>query len=153
MARYELFTNEPFFAGCSEDVALQVLASAAPLELPMARISDMQAQHLLAKILLKKPKERAPVEAILRHAYLVGGLDTQQVGGSFAMLHESQSAFKTELGKLQKEIFPSDASFAAAGGGGSFGGGGGSSFGAGRAGSSFKKTASFNDKRAKFAGD
>ena len=43
---------------------------------------------------------------ILRHAYLVGGLDTQQVGGSFAMLHESQNAFKTELDRLQAGLGP-----------------------------------------------
>lgn len=148
---FELFTNEPFFAGCSEDVALQVtstdghgwpltatrchhggpriaipchqvLASSAPLELPMARIADTQAQHLLAKILLKRPKDRASIEVILRHAYLVGGLDTQQVGGSFAMLHESQNAFKSELGKLQAGLGPAagEGSFS---GGPSFGGG------------------------------
>ena len=103
---FELFTNEPFFAGCSDDVALQVLASSTPLELPMARIADTQAQHLLAKILVKRPKERATIEMILRHAYLVGGLDTQQVGGSFAMLHESQNAFKTELDRLQAGLGP-----------------------------------------------
>jgi serine/threonine protein kinase len=103
---FELFTNEPFFAGCSDDVALQVLASSTPLELPMARIADTQAQHLLAKILVKRPKERATIEMILRHAYLVGGLDTQQVGGSFAMLHESQSAFKSELDRLQAGLGP-----------------------------------------------
>ena len=101
LVMYELFTNEPYFAGCSDDVALQVLASAAPLEIPMARVSDLQAQHLIAKLLVKPPKERAGVEAILKHAYLVGGLDTQQVGGSFAMLHTSQQTFKDELGRLQ----------------------------------------------------
>ena len=101
MIAYELFVNEPFFAGCSDDVALQVLASQTPLDLPAARIAEPQAEHLIAKILNKRAKDRLPIEAILRHAYLVGGLDTQEVGGSFAMLHESQQAFKNELGRLQ----------------------------------------------------
>jgi len=98
---YELFANEPFFAGCSDDVALQVLASPAPLELPLARIVDSQAQHLLVKMLAKRPKERASLDAILRHAYLVGGLDTQEIGGSFAMLHSAQASFKDELSRLK----------------------------------------------------
>jgi serine/threonine protein kinase/uncharacterized protein YjiS (DUF1127 family) len=104
MMAYELFVNEPFFAGCSDDVALQVLASQASLDLPTARIAEPHAVHLLSKILQKRPKERATVEGILRHAYLVGGLDTQQVGGSFAMLHESQQTFKGELGKIQDNV-------------------------------------------------
>lgn len=100
MLAYELFVNEPFFAGCSDDVALQALASQQPLELPSSRIAEPQAEHLLAKILQKRAKERITIEQVLRHAYLVGGLDTQQVSGSFAMLHESQQTFKGELDKL-----------------------------------------------------
>ena len=125
-----------------------MLASQAPLDLPFARIAEPQAEHLLAKILVKRPKERAPIEAILRHAYLVGGLDTQQVGGSFAMLHQSQQAFKTDLSKLKDGLAPGstfgvgDSSFTASftTGGTSFGRGGSSSM---------KRTG--HDKHAKFA--
>jgi len=115
MIAYELFVNEPFFAGCSDDVALQVLAGGAPLDLPMSRIAEPRAEHLLAKMLVKRPKDRLPIESVLRHAYLVGGLDTQEVGASFAMLHTSQQAFKDELGKLQEGIGPGSGC-----GGGSF---------------------------------
>ena len=101
MIAYELFVNEPYFAGCSDDVALQVLASNAPLEMPAFRIAEAQAEHLLSRVLVKRAKERLPIGDILRHAFLVGGLDTQEVGGSFAMLHESQQAFKNELTRLQ----------------------------------------------------
>ena len=55
---YELFTAEPFFAGCSDDVALQVLSSASPLDVPLARIHDPQAQHLLAKVLARQSRRR-----------------------------------------------------------------------------------------------
>ncbi len=98
---YELFACEPYFAGCSDDVALQVLASTTPLDVPMARVPDTQAQHLVAKLLVKQPRERASVDAVLKHAYLCGGLDTQQVAGSFAMLHEAQQSFRDELGRIQ----------------------------------------------------
>jgi uncharacterized membrane protein YgcG len=110
----------------------QVLSSNQPLELPLAKVTEPQAQHLLAKILVKRPKDRTTIEAILRHAYLVGGLDTQQVGGSFAKLHESQSAFKQELTKLQDGMKDptrsAPGSSFTAGGAASFGGGA-SSFG------------------------
>ena len=33
MVMWELFTNEPFFSGCSDDVVLQVLAATARLGL------------------------------------------------------------------------------------------------------------------------
>ena len=33
MVMWELFTNEPFFSGCSDDVVLQVLATTARLGL------------------------------------------------------------------------------------------------------------------------
>ena len=81
-----------------------VLASSAPLDLPAARIPDPQAQHLLAKLLVKRPKERAPLEAVLRHAFLVGGLDTQQVGSSFHVLFESQVSFKEDLERLKSGL-------------------------------------------------
>ena len=153
MIAYELFVNEPYFAGCSDDVALQVLASAAPLDLPTSRIAEPQAEHLLRKILVKRAKERATVEAIMRHAYVAGGLDTQEVGGSFAMLHESQQTFKGELSKMQGGLNPGGGARAHAAA--SFlqpaaGGGGG---GAQRGGSfkSFGKSAALSEKRAKFS--
>ena len=71
------------------------------LELPAARISDPQALHLMQKLLLKKPKERATVEMALKHAYLTGGLDTQEVQGTFALLHESQTNFRSALEELR----------------------------------------------------
>ena len=137
MVAYELFVNEPFFAGCSDDVALQVLQSQTPLDLPTSRIAEPQAEHLLSKILQKRAKDRVTVEQILRHAYLVGGLDTQQVGGSFAMLHESQQTFKGELDKLTGRVQRPGAPPASSGGpaasksfsrGGAPGSSGGSSF-------------------------
>ena len=101
MILYELFANEAFFAGCSDDVALQVLAAPVTLELPTARISNTQALHLLQKLLVKKPRERATVEVAMKHAYLTGGLDTQEVQGTFAMLHESQQTFRDALEELR----------------------------------------------------
>jgi len=79
MILYELFTNEPFFSGCSDDVVLQVLASPTALDLPLSRIEDEQAQHLLSKLLLKRQRERLPLALVLKHAYIDGGLDEEQV--------------------------------------------------------------------------
>jgi len=73
------------------------------LELPAARITNQQALHLLGKLLVKKPKERASLEQALKHAYLTGGLDTREVQGSFAMLHESQQKFKDALVAIHHE--------------------------------------------------
>ena len=61
----------------------------------------MQALNLLQKMLVKKPEERASVEVALKHAYLTGGLDTQEVQGTFAMLHESQQSFRNTLEEMK----------------------------------------------------
>ena len=39
----------------------------------------MQARRRLAKILVKRPKETLIVANVVKHAYLGGGLDTEQV--------------------------------------------------------------------------
>jgi len=144
MLLFELFANEPYFSGCSDDVALQVLSSPTStlfvtpprpylqrtstlalsfsfslfsslslslqvltasndIEVPPAKVPNQQALHLLSKLLVKKPKERTSVSQALRHAYLTGGLDTQEVQRSFAMLHESQQQFKDALLWMQDE--------------------------------------------------
>ena len=61
----------------------------------------MQAQHLLAKILVKRPKERLIVANIVKHAYLVGGLDTEQVRDTFARLHSGQQQFQQKLDEIR----------------------------------------------------
>jgi len=103
MLLFELFANESYFSGCSDDVALQVLTASIDIEVPPAKVPNEQALHLLSKLLVKKPKERASVSQALRHAYLTGGLDTQEVQRSFAMLHESQQQFKDALLWMQDE--------------------------------------------------
>jgi len=103
MLLFELFANEPYFSGCSDDVALQVLTASNDIEVPPAKVPNQQALHLLSKLLVKKPKERTSVSQALRHAYLTGGLDTQEVQRSFAMLHESQQQFKDALLWMQDE--------------------------------------------------
>ena len=101
MIMWELFTAEPYFVGCSDDVALSVLATGTALSLPLSRIDDVQAQHLLAKILVKRPKERLIVANIVKHAYLVGGLDTEQVRDTFARLHSGQQQFQQKLDEIR----------------------------------------------------
>ena len=81
----------------------QVLAAPVALELPAAKISNPQALHLLQKLLVKKPKERASIDQALKHAFITGGLDTQEVQGSFAMLYESQQQFKDTLATLHDD--------------------------------------------------
>ena len=105
---YELFTSEPLFFGCSDGVALQVVSSSGPIELPLAKLDDTQAQHLLQRMLAKRPRERPAVEAVLKHSYLVGGLDTREVSKSFAMLHEAQAEFKGELSRLHESVGAGD---------------------------------------------
>ena len=102
MIMWELFTAEPYFVGCSDDVALSVLATGTALSLPLSRIDDVQAQHLLAKILVKRPKERLIVANIVKHAYLVGGLDTEQVRDTFARLHSGQQQFQQKLDEIRE---------------------------------------------------
>ena len=84
-------------------MVLQVLATTTPLDVPCSRIYDVQAQHLLMKILAKRPKERCGLADVRKHAFLQGGLDTREVAESFAKLHEGQQHFKQALEELHPE--------------------------------------------------
>ena len=55
---------------------MQQLASYAELEVPKDIVDDIQARHMLKKVLVKNALDRASVQAILKHAYLCGGMDT-----------------------------------------------------------------------------
>jgi len=49
------------------------------LELPLDNVEDIQARHVLEKLLVINPMKRASVGEILRGAYFHGGADSIQV--------------------------------------------------------------------------
>ncbi|CAG8612231.1 11242_t:CDS:2, partial [Paraglomus occultum] len=77
---YELFAGKPLFI--SDDETKRALLDASCMqhfEFPSKNVSDVQAQHVLKKLLAINPIKRASIEEILRGAYLTGGADSVQI--------------------------------------------------------------------------
>ena len=83
---------------------MQQLASYAELEVPKDVVDDIQARHLLKKLLVKNHADRASVQAVLKHAYLCGGMDTIQRESSFGYLQQTQEQLQTMLTELSGQL-------------------------------------------------
>ena len=64
----------------------------------------IQARHLLKKILVKNHVDRANISAVLKHAYLCGGMDTIQLGSSFSYLQTTQKQLQTMLKDISGQM-------------------------------------------------
>ncbi|CAG8496540.1 10312_t:CDS:2 [Paraglomus brasilianum] len=77
---YEVYTGSPLFP--NEQEANDKLFEAYDtkhLELPLDNVEDIQARHVLEKLLVINPMKRASVGEILRGAYFHGGADSIQI--------------------------------------------------------------------------
>jgi hypothetical protein len=71
---------------------------------PKDVVDDIQARHMLKKVLVKNHLDRANVQAILKHAYLCGGMDTIQRESSFGYLQQTQSQLQILLTDISSQI-------------------------------------------------
>ena len=99
---FELFARVPFFSDKPD--TMQQLASYAELEVPKDVVDDIQARHVMKKVLVKNHLDRANVQAVLKHAYLCGGMDTIQRESSFGYLQQTQQQLQSMLSDLSTQI-------------------------------------------------
>ena len=59
---------------------------------------------MLEKLLKLEPSARAPLVDVARHAWLVGGLDTQELVHSFSGLQREQETTQRQLARVQAEL-------------------------------------------------
>ena len=62
------------------------------------------AGHLPKKVLVKNHLDRASVQAILKHAYLCGGMDTVQRDSSFGYLQQTQQQLQSLLAEISTQV-------------------------------------------------
>ena len=99
---FELFARQPYFSDKPD--TMQQLASYAELEVPKDVVDDIQCRHMLKKILVKNHLDRANVMAVLKHAYLCGGMDTIQRESSFGYLQQTQQQLQVMLTDLSGHV-------------------------------------------------
>jgi len=83
---------------------MQQLASYAEIEVPKDVVEDVQARHMLKKILVKHHFDRANIQCILKHAYLCGGMDTMQRESSFGYLQQTQQQLQSLLANISSQV-------------------------------------------------
>lgn len=101
---FELFARQPYFSDKPD--TMQQLASYAELEVPKDIVDDIQARHLLRKVLVKNHIDRASIQAVLKHAYLCGGMDTIQRESSFGYLQQTQQQLHSLLIDVSGQMRP-----------------------------------------------
>ena len=80
------------------------LFSICDAQVPKDVVDDIQARHLLKKVLVKNHVDRASIQAVLKHAYLCGGMDTIQRESSFSYLQQTQTSLQTQLVQVQNML-------------------------------------------------
>jgi len=73
---------------------------------PKDIVDDIQARHLLRKVLVKNHIDRASIQAVLKHAYLCGGMDTIQRESSFGYLQQTQQQLHSLLTDVSGQMRP-----------------------------------------------
>ena len=73
-------------------------------QVPKDIVDDIQARHLMKKILVKNHLDRASVQAVLKHAYLCGGMDTIQRESSFGYLQQTQQQLQSLLTDISGQM-------------------------------------------------
>ena len=66
----------------------------------MGCVTDMQALHLLQKMLLHHPRDRIDSMRIAKHGYLTGGLDTIEMESTFGPMQKGQMFLRSLLLQL-----------------------------------------------------
>ncbi len=96
---WQLFAQQPLFL--NEVEAATLLASHAQVTPPQGCIDDPQAYHLIDKMLQRKPAERVELEAILKHSYLAGGMDTAEMDASFGPMQKGHLFLRSLLQQMK----------------------------------------------------
>ena len=106
MILWQMYSQQPLWGNEAE--ALAALGGAGlsqqhRLDPPMGCVTDVQARHLIGRMLQRKPAERIDVAHILRHGYLSGGMDTVEMDETFGPLHKgfvfARSLLQQQLNK------------------------------------------------------
>ena len=95
---WQMFSQEPLVG--TEAEALAMLPSVGAIEPSMGCVTDLQARHLLEKMLCREPSERISAQKILKHGYLTGGLDTVQMETTFGPMQKGQLFLRSLLQQL-----------------------------------------------------
>ena len=77
-----------------------MLSSPAFFAPSMGCVTDLQAAHLLSKMLQRHPHDRIESVKIAKHGYLSGGLDTVQMEYSFGPMQKGQLFVRSLLQAL-----------------------------------------------------
>ena len=85
---WQLFAQQPLIS--SEAEALSLIPSLRTLELSLGCVTDMQARHLLEKMLVRDETARIALPKVLKHGYITGGLDTVQMDSTFGPMQKGQ---------------------------------------------------------------
>lgn len=101
---WQLFSQQPLYGTEAEALAMVYAGGMAGgttggglAEPSMGCITDLQARHLLPKMLQRDPSERVEPSKILKHGYLTGGLDTVQMESTFGPMQKGQLFVRSML--------------------------------------------------------
>ena len=84
---WQLFSQQPLVSCEAEALAMIPLRE---VEMSLGCVGDLQARHLLSKMLQRDEVRRISVEEVLKHGYLTGGLDTVQLESTFLPMQKGQ---------------------------------------------------------------
>ena len=105
---WQLYSQQPLYGSESEAFGMlpslgNSLSGARGLgiEPSLGCVSDLQARHLLQKMLHRDPGARLPSSKVLKHGFLTGGLDTVQMESTFGPMQKGQLFMRTLLQQLE----------------------------------------------------
>lgn len=99
----EMFTGQPFLRVDRVD-GIQQVQTYNEIAIPSNMIDDVQARHLLTKMLHKVPMERANIVAVLRHAFFTGGMDTEQLQEAFDFLGHAETDLERSVQNVYAQL-------------------------------------------------
>ena len=105
---WQLYSQQPLYGSEAEAFGMlpslgSQLAGGMGAEPSMGCVTDLQARHLLHKMLQRDPGGRLPAPKVLKHGFLTGGLDTVQMDATFGPMQKGQLFIRsllTQLGEL-----------------------------------------------------
>ena len=98
---WQLYSQQPLFGSEAEALA-NLPAGGLSVEASMGCVADVQARHLLEKMLRRDPLDRISAQAILKHSYLTGGLDTVEMDSTFGPMQKGQLFVRSMLQQLSR---------------------------------------------------
>jgi len=99
---WQLFSQQPLVV--SEVEALTMLPSLRSVDLGLGCVNDLQARHLLPKMLQYDGALRITAQKVLSHGYLTGGLDTVQMDSTFGPMQKGQVFVRSLLVGIAERV-------------------------------------------------